>query len=527
MLLNSTTFPSAMPVFTSAAPPGGTFNAPYTYTVTATGVPSPTFAVTGGALPTGLTLNAISGVVSGTPSAGGTFVGTLTASNGVPPPATQAFSIVIARGGQTITFGALSNRVIGTGPVTVSASASSGLPVIFASLTSAVCTVSGSTVTLVIAGTCTIQASQAGNATYAAAANVSQSFTVAKAAQTIIFGALTNKILGAAPFAIGATASSGLAVSFASLTTSVCTMSGSTVTLIAVGTCTIRASQAGNATYAAALNVDQSFIVNAGLTSQTITFGVLSGQIFGAAPFTVSATASSGLAVTFASLTSAVCTVSGSTVTLVGAGTCTIQASQAGNATYAAAPSVSQSLTVAKAAQTISFGALANKILGAAPFTVGATASSGLAVSFASLTTPVCTVSGSTVTLVSAGTCTIQASQVGNGNYLAAANVSQGFTVTALTAQTITFTALGNRILGAAPFAVAATASSGLPVSFASLTTPVCTVGGSTVTLVSAGTCTIQASQAGNADLRGGGQRQPKLHRNEGDADHHLRCPGQ
>ena len=214
---------------------------------------------------------------------------------------------------------------------------------------------------------------------------VNQSFSVAKASQSITFGALAAKTYGAAPFTVSATASSGLAVSFASLTTPVCTVSGSTVTLIAVGTCTIRASQAGNATYAAAPNVDQSFSVNAALITQTITFGALSGQTFGAAPFTVSATASSGLSVSFASLTTPVCTVSGSTVTLVGAGTCTIQASQAGNATYAAAPSVSQSLAVAKAAQTIIFGALTDKTQGAAPFTIGATASSGLAVSFASL----------------------------------------------------------------------------------------------------------------------------------------------
>src|SRR5205085_2114788 len=100
---------------------------------------------------------------------------------------------------------------------------------------------------------------------------------------------------------------------------------------------------------------------------------------------------------------------------------------------------------------------------------------SGLAISFASTTPGVCTVSGNTVTLVAAGTCTIVASQDGNGNYLAAASVARSFTVgTAGAAQTITFASLPGRAIGEAPFALSATASSGLTVSFSSLTPGVC-----------------------------------------------------
>jgi hypothetical protein len=88
---------SAAPDFTSPAPPGtGTLGVPYSHTYTATGNPAPTFAVTQGALPTGLQLNAYSGAVTGTPTAAGTFNGTVTASNGVLPAATQPFTIVIA-----------------------------------------------------------------------------------------------------------------------------------------------------------------------------------------------------------------------------------------------------------------------------------------------------------------------------------------------------------------------------------------------------------------------------------------------
>ena len=182
---------------------------------------------------------------------------------------------------QTITFGALSNQVFGTAPFTVSATATSGLAVSFTSTTSAVCTVSGATVTLVTVGTCTIQATQAGNANYAAAAPVNQSFQVTQASQTITFGALSNQAFGTAPFTLSATASSGLAVSFASTTPAVCTVSSATVTLVAVGTCTIQATQTGNANYAAATPVNQSFQVNAAsftLTSNPTSTTVAAGQ---------------------------------------------------------------------------------------------------------------------------------------------------------------------------------------------------------------------------------------------------------
>ena len=81
------------------------------------------------------------------------------------------------------------------------------------------------------------------------------------ASQTITFGSLSNVVLGAAPFAITATDSSGLAVSFNSTTPSVCTVLGSIVTVVAPGTCSIVANQAGSASYMAAIPVLQSFTV--------------------------------------------------------------------------------------------------------------------------------------------------------------------------------------------------------------------------------------------------------------------------
>jgi len=183
--------------------------------------------------------------------------------------------------GQTIIFTALANRLFSPSPFTVSAAVSSGLPIGFNSQTTSVCTVSGSQVTTVSIGTCTIQATQAGNSDYTAATPVNQSFQATRASQSITFGALVSRTAGAAPFMIGATASSGLPVSFASTTQAVCTVSGVTVTLLAPGTCVIQATQAGNNNYTAATPVDQTFPVMPGAGPRLGTNALLVGSAAG------------------------------------------------------------------------------------------------------------------------------------------------------------------------------------------------------------------------------------------------------
>jgi hypothetical protein len=104
--------------------------------------------------------------------------------------------------------------------------------------------------------------------------------------------------------------------------------------------------------------------------------------------------------------------------------TCTVAAGGNYAITYA-----NGVVTVNPAAQTITFGVLANQLITAGPIAVNATASSGLPVGFASLTLSTCLASGNSVSLVGIGLCTIQASQAGGGNYLPAAAVSQSFQI--------------------------------------------------------------------------------------------------
>ncbi len=336
-------------------------------------------------------------------------------------------------------------------------------------------------------------------------------------AQTITF-AQPLPVTAGVPAPLSASASSGLPVSFSSDTPSVCTVSGSAAATVAVGLCTITASQAGGAGYAPAPDVTQSFQVQAPPIAQTITFAQPLPVTAGV-PAPLSASASSGLPVSFTSDTPSVCTVSGSTARTVAAGTCTITASQTGNADgtviisgtyisgYAAAPDVSRSFQVnpvstPPVAQTITF-AQPLPVTAGVPVTLSASASSGLPVSFSSGTPSVCAVSGgSTARTVAAGTCEITASQAGNARYAAAPDISRSFQANPVqkppVAQKIVFGPPSPVAVGV-PVTLSASASSGLPVSFSSDPPSVCTVTDSTARTVAAGTCTITASQAGNA----------------------------
>ncbi len=115
------------------------------------------------------------------------------------------------------------------------------------------------------------------------------------------------------------------------------------------------------------------------------------------------------------------------------AGTYAVTANCAASTNYSAVTNASAgNFVINTASQTITFNSLSNKVNGDAPFSVSATASSGLTVSFNSQTTGVCTstgTNGTTITILTAGTCTIQATQSGNSNYAAATSVNRSFTV--------------------------------------------------------------------------------------------------
>lgn len=100
------------------------------------------------------------------------------------------------------------------------------------------------------------------------------------------------------------------------------------------------------ATNSGGTSAPATITITIGQASQTITFGALAAKVYGDAAFALSATATSGLTVSYSSSNTDVATVSGNTVTIVGSGTTTITASQAGDVNYTAATAVAQTLTV-------------------------------------------------------------------------------------------------------------------------------------------------------------------------------------
>ncbi|WOK06924.1 T9SS type A sorting domain-containing protein [Imperialibacter roseus] len=451
-------------------------------------------------------------VVSGPATVDGTTL-TITGAGTVQVKATQAGNIdydpapsvtrtfSVSKASQGLIFDTPASKVYGDGAFDLTFTAgATGNTVVFESSDGTVATISGSTVTVVGAGTTTITASQDGDDDYATAV-IQRTFTVNKAEQSITFNELLEKTIGDDPFELDATGgASANPVTFSSSDGLVATVSGSTVTIVGVGTTTITASQEGDNNYEAAEPVERVLTVAAiAKLPQAITFGEIETKTFGDADFDLTATGGdSGLPLTYASGDETVATVSGATVTIVGAGSTTITASQAGDDTYQAATSVEQTLIVVKAAQAISFEEIPSKTFGAAAFELPATGgASGMAVLFTSSDDEVATISGTTVTITGAGTATITASQAGNDNYMAAESVERTLVVSKAD-QTITFSSIDDFDLdnGVTPIFLEATASSGLGVSFA-VDGPA-TLDGVELTPTDIGTITITASQAGN-----------------------------
>src|SRR6185312_7123262 len=219
---------------------------------------------------------------------------------------------------------------------------------------------------------------------------------------------------------------------------------------------------------------------------------------FGSAgPYTLNGSASSGLPVSYT--VSGPGSISGTTLTITGAGTVSVTASQGGNANYNAATPVTQTIVVSPSNQTINFTGLpATANFGSAgPYTLNGSASSGLPVSY-TFSGPA-SISGTTLTITGAGTVSVTASQAGNANYNAATPVTQTIVVSPGN-QTINFTGLpATANFGSAgPYTLNGSASSGLPVSY-TLSGPA-SISGTTLTITGAGTVSVTASQAGNAN---------------------------
>lgn len=256
-----------------------------------------------------------------------------------------SLTVAIAKAAATVTLGNLGATYSGT-PVSVSATTTpAGLPVSVS--------YSGSPSSPTAGGMYQVTATindpnWAGTAT--------GTLIISQATQTLSFAPSATATIGS-PLTLSASASSQLPVSF-SLVSGDATLVGSTLTLNAVGTAVVRATQPGNSNYTA-VSADARVSATAKL-SQTITFEPVASHRLGNTPFTLNATASSGLPVSY-TIVSGPGILDGTTLTFTGAGgALVIRASQPGNGTYAAAPDVVRTIQIIAVGPQVFFGTTTN-----------------------------------------------------------------------------------------------------------------------------------------------------------------------
>ncbi|UXX80835.1 Ig-like domain-containing protein [Reichenbachiella carrageenanivorans] len=228
---------------------------------------------------------------------------------------------------------------------------------------------------------------------------------------------------------------------------------------------------------------------------QIITFEEISNKTFGDAPFMIDVEASSGLDVALTPL--GPITINGNLVTITGAGAASINANQAGDEQYNAAPQVNRGFTIAAATQTITIDPVGNKLITDEPFDIVASnGASPMALSY-HIESGSATVSGNTVTLNgTTGTVVIRVEAAGNANYASATEYTTFNVIDeSLEDQTITFS-VGDQVYGQT-VSLNGAASSSLAVSYEMVSGPI-SLSGNSLVLTGVGTASIRALQSGN-----------------------------
>jgi hypothetical protein len=398
---------------------------------------------------------------------------------------------------QSITFNTLPAKTYGTIDFDPGATASSLLPVTYTSSNPAVATIfNGNTVHITGAGNTDITAVQTGNTDYQAATPITRTLTVNKATLTIT---AEDKVkVEGDPLPVFTVSYAGFVNNEGAAVLSTAPITGTTANANSpAGEYAITASGAAAANYTFTY-VNGKLTVTAAKQSQTITFGPLVARTYGVPDFDPGATITSGLPIVYSSSDPAVADIINEKVHIKGTGTVTITAAHPGNANFEPAADVTQLLTIDKAPLTIKADNK-SKLVGQA--------NPALTITYTGL---VYNETNSALTIQpTIATAATAASPVGNYPITVTGAVAANYTidhvngvltVDPLPAQVITFAALPMSRYGDVNLMAGATASSGLPVSYASSNAQVATVqSNGAITITGAGTAIITASQSGDA----------------------------
>jgi len=460
------------------------------------------------ALPSGLSFNTSTGAIGDTPmtaSSATTYYVTVTDAVGFSN--SNSFLLTVNPASQTLSFtsGTVPTSAAYNATFTPAATSTSGLAA--AITVSGGCSISSGVVTMTSGTTaCVVKADQSGNSNYNAATEIMQSVTASTINQTLSFSTGTVPASSAynATFTPAATATSGLA---AAITVSGgCSISAGVVTMTSGTTaCVVKADQAGNNNYNAATEISQT--VTASTINQTLSFtsGTVPASAAFNSTFSPAATSTSGLAATIT--VSGGCSISSGVVTMTsGTTACAVMADQAGNTNYSAATEIRQTATAMLANQTLSFtsGTVPASAAYNATFTPGATSTSGLTAAIT--VSGGCSISAGVVTMTSGTTaCVVKADQAGNGNYGAAAEITQSVTASLASQATLTVTGLPTAAQAyGTTFTVGTSGGSGTgTVSFTA--SGACSVNSTSglVTMTSGtGSCSVYATKASDSNYR-------------------------
>jgi hypothetical protein len=278
-----------------------------------------------------------------------------------------------------------------------------------------------------------------------------------------------------------------------------------TVTVTATMTLTTDPSEAASGSAMAHVTVF-------GRQPQAISFSPPGSATVGETPLALSATGGgSGNGVTF-SLDPAsgpgVCSLSGSTLSFDHVGSCVVDASQTGNTTYTAAPTVARTITVVGEADTITgFSLPATGLVGDPP--IGLTAAGGgssnpVTFGLDPASTPgACAVTGESLSLTGAGTCVVDADQKGDTMFADATQASASIAVSRRIDAITNFSLPSTGLVSDPPIVLGATGGgSSNPVTFSldpASTPGACAMTGDFLSLTGAGTCVVDANQKGDA----------------------------
>jgi hypothetical protein len=269
------------------------------------------------------------------------------------------------------------------------------------------------------------------------------------------------------------------------------------------GTVSVVASQVGNSNYLAATPITNIYTTR---SNQTISpFGTITNRPYSTNPQTIILpTSTSKIPVALSVKSGPASILTSNSISLTGVGTVILAADQSGNSNFFAAPQITKSFVVSKAAQSIApFTGIPTKLSNGISFTVSTPSSSSgltntLRISGAG------GLSNNTVIPNNVGSITLTATNAGNSNYLPA-SLSTNLTVNK-GSQTITFPSINSPLMaGTNHYGLSATASSGLPVTYTltplkanvSLVSTAIVVNAYTSNNVP--TYTVVASQAGNS----------------------------